>query len=449
VIGVIAGGAVAVLLAKLVWNLVMLGSSMRFLAFGPKALTPPAFRGKIFVVIPLLREQARLEGLLNIYSALVHKFEALHLVLITGEREFLEYPGTARENSTPDLIDHSLVFAAIPVARRHHFHLPKDNDTIAEVLNFGLDTLRERRLAADEDFILIYNADSSIEPGTIVAFLEKINRGHKVIQQSSLFTKNFNQLVEARAYLAAGDAIYQSLWTLKREIPRYLVAAGYLKWPPAFIQRHWMAHCVGHGIMIEVQTLAEIGGLPRPRFGLEDSALGFLFRARGIPIAPLNVLENSDAAESIGALFRQKSIWVRGPLGAFEYLAMSARDGRASLHAFLLSLQCFYNGCKWSVATFFLVLAFIAAIRVGRGGAFLILYGVYCWLPFLVFFRFWKTLPASLFPCPRHTQMLTVFILYPFVPVLHGVSGGLGAVRLLWEAVTGARFRQRKTEAVE
>jgi len=144
------------------------------------------------------------------------------------------------------------------------------------------------------------------------AMVKGIQAGSPVIQQSSLFLKNINDILKNRAFLAAGDAIFQSRWTLVREMPRYLIGSGRLRFVPTLLSKNWYAHCVGHGLLIQAAVLDRVGGFPTPSVGLEDSALGFNLRSRGIQVTPISILENGDAAESLTSLIRQKASWVSG-----------------------------------------------------------------------------------------------------------------------------------------
>jgi len=144
-----------------------------------------------------------------------------------------------------------------------------------------LSQLYAKALLTANDYLLIYNADSAVDAFSIHAMVKGIQAGSPVIQQSSLFLKNINDILKNRAFLAAGDAIFQSRWTLVREMPRYLIGSGRLRFVPTLLSKNWYAHCVGHGLLIQAAVLDRVGGFPTPSVGLEDSALGFNLRSRG------------------------------------------------------------------------------------------------------------------------------------------------------------------------
>ena len=114
-------------------------------------------------------------------------------------------------------------------------------------------------------------------------------------------------------------------WTIVTEMFRYLAGSGRVPWMPTPLQRIWYQHAVGHGLLIQFGVLREVGGIPRPRHGLEDAALGVRLRAAGHSIVPLHSLECGDVPSNLRELLRQRSTWIRGPLYASNMAIESQR----------------------------------------------------------------------------------------------------------------------------
>ena len=435
---------------KLAWNTVAIGLSFAYLHSQnkPHLQSGSAVRSKIFIIVPLLREQARLSPLLDRFSELVKRYSFLQLVLVTSERELVEKKFQDASMTTQELITASEVFRSLPAGRKHHFHFPFNNHLISEQLNFALSKLLEAKLATNSDYILLYNADSLIDFSTINEMAELVKRGVLIAQQSSLFLKNIEGLLLKREYVAAGDAIFQSRWTLEREIPRYLIGSGMVSFIPSVVSKNWFAHCVGHGLLIQISVLDRIGGFPMPVVGLEDSATGFKLRALGLKITPIPVLENGDAAETVGSLVRQKSNWVRGPIGSVEYLVNTWTSGNSKVRCIWLMLQGMYSGLKWAFGSIALTFALAASIYTGQWPIFCLLYGIYCWLPFFITLLVWRLLPREIFPRIPVIKLAPVCIVYPAIPMLHGFSGLYGIMRIARQLLFHDRFRQAKTETL-
>jgi hypothetical protein len=276
-------------------------------------------------------------------------------------------------------------------------------------------------------------------------FLDFVRRETRVVQQSALFFRNVEQVLARRSYVAVADALFQSRWTLEREIPRYLIQARHIRCIPSFVARYWQVHCVGHGLLIQASLLQQLGGIPEPLYGLEDSALGFALGVRAIPIVPLGILENADAASNLRSLIRQKSAWVRATWGTVEYAVQAWRQGERKDVATVYAIQGLYNSLKWS----FGLPAFLTILWLAHGGEFFapltILYFLYCYLPLSIVVAVLRRQPQNMFPRVPMLKLMPVFAVYILAPVVHGLSGALGLGKIVAQLTTGSSFRQGKT----
>lgn len=313
---------------KVLWSVVAVGTALRYLRRGVSFAESASGdeSGRIFIVIPLLREQARLSELIARFGSFLGVCKCLRLVLVTTQREEME-AADSQVVATRQLITSSVAFDLLPADRRFHFRYPDESHTVSQQMSYAIGQLLDSGAAKPQDYVLFYNADSTVDLGAIEIFVKYAQRRVSVVQQSALFLQNYNTLLRTSSYLAAGDALFQSGWTLAREIPRYLIGSGLVKWVPSVISGRWFAHCVGHGLLVRIETLLELGGLPPLLYGLEDGFVGYQLRAMGVAIVPMTVLERADAAPDVRTLLRQKSQWVRGPLGTIEYFLIAWRRG--------------------------------------------------------------------------------------------------------------------------
>ncbi len=397
-----------------------------------RASPPPGTSGRfVYVLVPLLREHARVTGLLDRWQKLLAAHDELSLIVLTTAREQAE-AADGRHRTLDALRYDGRLEAWSLTGRAQHLHYPRFNRTYGEQVSWGVQRVKAR--CAPDDYVLLVNADSRIDADGMRELLGCVAKGSECAQQSAVFLANFAQL----GPLPAAEALLQSTWTIETELFRYLAGSGTVRWLHRRVASVWYQHTVGHGLLISARLLDRIGGLPSPSYGLEDSALGYLIRARHRSVQPLRRLELADAPSSLRSLVRQRATWVRGPLGALGYRPTSSRER-------LLVGQALYDGGKWA-----LMLPAICAeiLLVGRRSRLQ-------WsLVFLV--RRYMTLALMLRSLPRFSDyglkepparnLAVAVFLYPFAVLSYGAGGLWGALEMLIEWVTGNPRIQPRTD---
>ncbi len=293
----------------------------------------PASRPTIVFVVPMLCEADRVSQFAAHWGALLAGHPQLRLCVVTTERERVEAP--SRRHTWDVLAAHPAMAQLLHDGRAEVLHYPAFNRTYGEQLGWALDELAGR--PAPDAYVYVTNADSRLSAEACAEIIELACGGVECAQQSSLFFGNLKDV----SWLAAGEAFYQSRWTVEVELFRYLVGSGQIRWVPAWLRARWYQHAVGHGLLLSVSYYRALGGLPRPTYGLEDAALGFAIRSRGGHIHPFVTLECGDAPRSFRELQRQRATWIRGPLCAVEYASRPR-------HA-VLAGQGLFNGLKWAL----------------------------------------------------------------------------------------------------
>jgi hypothetical protein len=292
-------------------------------------------RPTIVVVVPMLHEADRADQVAAHWHKFLSKHEDLRLCVVTTERERIEAPSCWH---TWDVLGaHDGMRALVLSGRAEVLHYPAANRTYGEQLRWALDDLTLRTKPGPTDYFYVTNADARLSDEACLEIIELASAGVLCAQQPSVFFANLKDV----SWLAAGEALYQSRWTFECEIFRYLVGSGQLGWMPRWLRSRWYQHAVGHGLLLSQRYYLDLGGLPCPKYGLEDAALGFAIRSQGGYIQPFATLECSDAPASFRELQRQRLTWIRGPLCSAEYLSHSG-------DAFL-ALQGTYNGVKWAL----------------------------------------------------------------------------------------------------
>lgn len=412
--------------------LVKTSIGLRYLTQRPASKSVPNDDGPvIFVVLPLLHESAGVSAALEHWRVACSAFPRLSLALVTTERENIENPNG--ENSTAAVILNDENFKALYKSGQVRLlHCPRFSKTYREQLAFGLDELGA--LASDSDYFYVTNVDSRLSTDGMADVLALADNQVEFAQQSALFLGNFDSLKA----LPAAEALLQSRWTVETEIFRYLAGSGGLPFLPQWLSRAWYQHAVGHGLLMNVGALKAIGGLPEPAVGLEDSAIGFEVRSSGFAIAPMRSIEIGEAPTSVGALLRQRAVWVRGPLGALSYPKGTRRRR-------VLAAQSIYDGVKWATSLPFHIIE-LKLLRKRFRLVWAIIYLGRHYAPLLGLIVCLPRLNGPTFKSPSTARLRAAIALYWAAPVTFGLGGFVGALRLTRDVIGHNEFVQSKTE---
>lgn len=389
--------------------------------------------GKLVITVPLLNESHRVADLMaHWWEHLSGSNGGIELCLVTTEREragFRSPKTTTWEalNTDPHYLD---LFQA---GQTRHLHYPNFNRTYGEQLSWALDRL-SRSVDGPVSFY-VANVDSRLSDRAFQSVIDAWEAGTKVAQQSAIFLANLRDLRGP----AGAEALFQSRWTLEREYFRYLAGTGQIRWMPRRLAQLWYQHAVGHGLLISGRLLTSLGGLPVPKYGLEDAALGFDLRAHGHSIEPLSTVECAEAPTSISELIRQRSTWVRGPLCTPEYA------GRLSDS--LLVAQGLYDGLKWSLG---LPVALAALAVATRRGRVLLIAGWSLELYAPVVATLHGLGHIEVAPSCRlsTTDIRRPFAWLPMAPVTYWTGGLIGLSRLLYDVGRGRNSVQVTTRRI-
>ncbi|WP_194838591.1 glycosyltransferase family 2 protein [Nocardia sp. XZ_19_369] len=380
----------------------------------------------IVVVVPMLHEADRGLACIAHWCKLLDQHPQLRLCVVTTEREHIEAPTAPHTWNT---LGADPVLARLTAEGRAELrHYPEFNRTYGEQLGWALDHLARTEV----DYFYIANADSRLQPVACSEIIEYATDEVDCAQQSAVFFGNLAEL----SWLATGEAFFQTRWTFEVELFRLLAGSRRIRWIPAPIADAWYQHAVGHGLLISRRYYQRLGGLPRPRYGLEDAALGVAIRTSGGHIEAFSTLECGDAPATARELQRQRSTWVRGPLCGPEYLT----DRRGTRFA----AQGLFDGMKWALGLplRWIVLAALPPRHrlLAAGGLLLGLYG-----PLLRVLASLQTLEIASESHPNRDTILRGLTAYPFAATSYWLGGLRGLARLLHDITTRTPPIQQRT----
>ena len=224
----------------------------------------------------------------------------------------------------------------------------------------------------------LYNADSWPHDRTFPWVLAQFNalraRSGKtpIFQQYGLYLKNRNQMSRA-SWLTGGillsAAFWQTRWSIGFEIFNNLRQFAGMRPDNPMKGRPVLNYCIGHGLFFGYQVFEEFGGFSE-RTHNEDAMFGLQASFRRVPIIPIPFLELADSAETVRALYIQKSTWFWGPLQAFRYVSLIRQDlpgaKEEGLTLFWLACRLFEHALLWIGGPTLMYTLLALAVLCGR-----------------------------------------------------------------------------------
>lgn len=420
------------------WNVITTSLTYRFL-FAGKLLESCTDFPRTHIIIPLLREQKKVEYLVQFLDKLMSQYNGVNVAFVTTERELLEKGKSNYQESTYSLISERIK-ASHFYNRYIVYNFPTFNTVVAEQLNYAIENIKKSH-GPDINFIF-YNADVSFDISNFGNQLQNFQKD-KVYQQSSLFTNNIRNILDHKRYFTACFGIYQSLWTIKHEIPRYILASNLFGILPKIIYKRLLNYCVTHGLHINNSILNEIDNFPVTKQGGEDIAIGYILRLNNYEILPLNNLENSESPETFKSLWKQLANWYIALLGT--YLDMGNTMKGDPDRKRLLSFQGFMDVIFWLIKGPLIILYLIYSYEIGEIRLSLALYYATATIPFLYFLLIYKKLDRTLFPLPHTYELFIILLLFPWAVIIRSFPPFTG---IFWfiKIKFGAKFIRLKTE---
>lgn len=344
---------------------------------------------KIFILIPLLREQDLIGQLIPVFSSLKGNYKTIFITTKKEEYEHKKFtinfiekiPFLVKIKSKSYFIEETSGFFYKSYAIKVFDKLKKVSDkekflierytnkpytrdllkkklkknmsiinypytkgVMSHQLNYACKKLSEKYKTEDV-FISVYNADSVIDSDYVNILNQLIPRDN-VIQQSAIFLNNFPHASKTfREGFLKGNGLLQTRWTLAHEIPHiYRQENGKLL---SFLES---GSVVGHGVCINLKLLLNTGGFPT-QFVNEDLPLGFLLRLQGEHISLYPKLENANTPITIKAVFEQYKTWFYGVLYYPKYLYFFLTQKKSTYKQKVLSIfwtfKAIFRGFIW------------------------------------------------------------------------------------------------------
>lgn len=450
---------IALVIARSIWNLIILGNNLRWLFSEEENILNESNYPLIFLCIPALRENSVISDTILYMLTLNYPKDKLKIIITTTEKENVQkierrksinqiakdlsnkislddlkskylgiFPGIAfpyiydRYNGKsiseilPELDEYydkypttmsiveelkSKINSSNNTELVLHFHYPNNNRTVSDQINFTVDEIIKSQPPTDSIFA-VYNADSRPNVNTLMdairaftSYKKMFGREAKIVQQSSIFTLNYNLFPKSfSGYILRAASIYQTRWTLIHELFMFRSQAELVIRPiTSLFTLFWnnqISNCVGHGMFININYFHKRGGFPTDTLN-EDLPFGFYTCCLKEPIVPFNTIENSQSPESIKSLINQKSVWFNPYI---EYvkcrnIAINTKQYKSKIEVDILTVKALLIGLMWFVQSLVLLLPliwFMITANLIIGFAWLFAMLLYWYLPAMIIY---------------------------------------------------------------
>lgn len=244
---------------------------------------------EVIIAIPVLREQNCIENTIKYFNEII---KDIPIILITTQKEIKE--NLTNEKTTQDIIKEKIITKYKNV---YWIDYPYTTGYMSDQLNYMLENLENifnRKIDLDKTYLALYNADSRPNKNTFEEINQKIEN-NDVVQQYSYCMQNYEKLKG----ILKGFSIYQSNFELKTGLINSFFKSNIL-----------YTHVVGHGLIINMKLLKELGNF-NTEFWCEDIYLGMQLKCNNIKIIPLLTLENMETPDKLVKIIKQNSVWFR------------------------------------------------------------------------------------------------------------------------------------------
>ena len=390
----------------------------------------------ILLLIPVLRENNIIESTLTHFSAL--QLEGIHLIVCIA--------GTSRESSTmygmrtEDVVKNWIQSHDQKCNSSLRFVYTEISETKgdrATQLNYAVSCMT-KELAPD--LIGVYDADSLPDVSTLLEVVDAwMKSPNTVLQQPVHFVDAANRMAAKKKNpLLVANALYQTDWTMIRELPRwYQHFKAFQTRPEKKFYRNDYLIC--HGEFIPYPIYREFGF---PEGEVTDGIqLGYRLSMSGIAIRPLHSFCSDDVPQSIGQLIHQHKRWFGGCNRLLQSGKWCMENGKGS--SFFQITDGFWSQLCWAYAAVVVMIGlFFSAFLLLQGELFLPLYFLLCTLCYCYLI---PILAHRILPFKIHVRLID-WLCLPLAIALKGIGPNLYIIQRLLNLFTKKQMHYRKVE---
>lgn len=375
---------------------------------------------KFFILVSVLYEEKTIESFLIGLSLQDYPKTSFEVYIITTQKEYLRNI----QPNTIDILNQLVSEKKFPELQITVIHYPNFEGFKAHQLNYAFKQIR--KIHGDNtvlgSFFLFLDADSEIEPSTLLRFNGSIEEGVEIYQQPLLWFKNIKDI---KSPLMQSFAFLQSFFSISYEIPMFI--GKFFPWR--------LKYLVGHGLCAKGSFLLRIGGIPDI---IEDVRLGRLSSFLNIKVKLVPGFGVVETAKNFLTYIKQSSVWFFG-CGLFisDYLcAQSLRRVKdISIQDFVLLSYGFFKAFRWLNKGLIHLIGLIISIIYASTPMFVLFLSsllLNSFVPVLLVLKDFKWVWEEKFNRHNYTEVLLRSILFsPILFMLNFIGLYYGVFKLL------------------
>lgn len=429
----------------------------------------------LILLLPVLREERELPGLLQHLSAVKYPANKIQIVVITTEKEEFEAKSLDGQNrqSTISVAKEMVENKNLELGKQIflHFHYPQIVGKKADQLNFALQEIDRLYLApsADKTFIGVYDADSRPDVRTfefiawdVANSIQQKETMPQAYQQIPLYFKNFHTLARTfEGWLLRLEALYQTRWALGYEIPNYRSQTLLLN-SSLRVSSFWnsrLCYLIGHGCFLRLDIIRQVGSFPTYS-PAEDLTLGNILSLLGIPIKTIPFFDLCEVPESLSILFHQSRVWFATSMTIFETihrLQTSLKSRASETRAFYLALQRSIMHVSWAFGGIIFISCLLGSILIDARAKIFLGLGVisgltYTTVGIFTVIRSFRILDKLLLGVSHReweispADFLSFLVLSPLKAITNCIGPVVYFCYSLWSRITLSSQAYKKTE---
>lgn len=296
---------------------------------------------KLILVLPVLQEQKLIAETLEYMLSILQRFSFVELVIVGTARERWE----DGKNDTLGIVENRI--SQHPVLSITCLESTAMNGNMATQDNYAAEFLKSNGYDLENTRCHFINIDSRFDDLYFDEIIYHLDKGTSIMLQSSLFTKNFEQIPG----ICQWSALAQTRWTITSE--QYRVMMNY------YFFSEQLYHVVGHGLIIRLSKFLYYKWFPDDTQN-EDLHFWYYLSVHGEKCFPLSSYEIADVPSSFTSRRSQAKVWFIWILQYTLYREkLQKKFWISSFRSFHMMTQWLIHACKWLFVSYILWLTCI------------------------------------------------------------------------------------------
>lgn len=310
----------------------------------------------MLVLIPVIREQSVICNTLQHFLSMNVRDTELYIAIAGTSRE------TKHKNilSTREVVEKWISEQSLEDGNiRDIFFCEADelDGDRATQLNSAVAYFKNKYPFKNLDYIGVYDADSLPSAETLQEVNQIFSQNENVVacQQPVHFIKAANRMAsEGKNPILVANALYQTTWTVIRELPSWIKYAKTSK-EKIFNENIYL---IGHGEFLRYETYQKF---KFPEFEITDGIqLGYRLGMSNKKISPLREFCNDDVPQGIGQLINQHKRWFCGCMNLYGAYKWSNEHFKTK--AFAQLLDGYWSQICWAFASLTIIISLFLSL---------------------------------------------------------------------------------------